>query len=311
MLLGGKISIVIPVYNSEYTLEILVARVRSVLIEMQREFEIILVDDCSLDCSWDALRKLKASHGPQLKIARLLKNSGQHNAILCGFSLATGDVIVTMDDDLQNPPEEIPKLVDQIDRGYDLAIGAYDYKKHGTLRNASGGLIDRVQRSIFHLPDEFQLTSFRAVRKIVVQNVNHMGGVFPYVTCMLLSHTSKYVNVPVRHDPRVVGDSNYTIGRSVPLVANLIFSYSSLPVTLLGVICLGAFCFSIFLGSVVAIRALLFGSSVPGWSSTVVILSFLNALILMCLFIFGIYLSRFYQLLTRTRVSFTMSELHE
>jgi polyisoprenyl-phosphate glycosyltransferase len=305
------ISVVIPVYNSAESLETLIERLLVTLYGMNRTFEIVLVEDCGPDASREVLKQLKAAYPGQLRITRLLKNSGQHNAILCGFSLCRGEVIVTIDDDLQNPPEEIPRLVAAVESGYDLAIGSYDSKKHSGLRNASGDLIDSVNRKIFDLPRDFRLTSFRAIRAAVVKNACQMGGVFPYVTSMLLSHTSKYVNVPVRHDPRLAGRSNYNLKRSLLLAANLVFSYSTLPVTAVGWLCAVAFLFSLGFGSFVFAKVLLHGTSVPGWASTVVIVSFFNALILFCLFIFGLYLSRLNQQVTRSRVSFTISELHD
>ena len=117
------------------------------------------------------LKRLKAAHPDQLRIVHLLTNKGQHNAVLCGFSVSRGEIVVTMDDDLQNPPEEVPRLVEAIDRGFDLAIGAYDSKKHSAGRNLGGALIDWVQRRIFKLHDGTELTSFRATRRIVVDNV--------------------------------------------------------------------------------------------------------------------------------------------
>lgn len=306
-----RVSIVIPVYRSAASLEELIARLMAVIAALPGGGEIVLIDDCSPDQSWQVLTALKQAHPQHLRIARLQRNSGQHNAILCGFSVARGEVIVTMDDDLQNPPEEIPKLLEKIDQGYDLVIGAYQEKQHSAARNASGGLVDRVIRWMFALPSDFQLTSFRAVRRPVVDNVKQMGGVFPYVTTMLFSHTSKYSNTLVRHDPRKHGTSNYNLSRSVRLAANLLMSYSTLPVMLVGVLCLTAFAFSVLFGSFVLVRALMLGSPVAGWASTIVVLSFFNATTLLCLFIFALYLSRMNQQLTRSRVSFTIAELHD
>jgi polyisoprenyl-phosphate glycosyltransferase len=308
---GPQISVVIPVYNSAGSLEVLTERLMAALEALGRSFEVIFVEDCGPDRSWEVLKKLKALYPRRIRITRLLRNSGQHNAILCGFSLCRGEVVVTMDDDLQNPPEEIPKLIQAIDSGYDLAVGAYDSKKHNALRNTSGDLIDSVNRRIFGLPPDFRLTSFRAIRSVVVKNACQMGGVFPYVTSMLLSHTSKCVNVPVRHDPRLIGKSNYNLKRSLLLAANLIFSYSTLPVTVVGWLCAVAFLFSLGFGTFVLISVLARGITVPGWASTMVIVSFFNALILLSLFIFGLYVSRLNQQITRSRVSFTMSELHD
>lgn len=307
----GKVSVVIPVYRSEESLEALVARLLAVFEKMGRDCEIVLVDDCSPDNSWNVLKDLKQRHDKALTIVRLATNSGQHNAILCGFSLVTGDVVVTMDDDLQNPPEELPKLVEAVDGGYDLAIGAYDSKKHSTARNASGEMIDWIQRRMFHLPADFQLTSFRAVRRGVVDQVCRMGGVFPYVTCMLLSNTSRYTNVSVRHDARPFGRSNYTLKRSLSLALNLLISYSALPLYFVGALSGVAFLFSLAYGMVILVRTLLFGTAVPGWASTVVILTFFNAQVLLSLLIVFTYISRIHQQITRTRVSYAIGELRK
>jgi polyisoprenyl-phosphate glycosyltransferase len=304
----STISIVIPCYRSAESLEELIARLLRVGAEMRREMEIVLVDDRSPDDTWAVLQRLKAQHGRPLKIVRLLKNSGQHNALLCGLHLAHGEIVVTMDDDLQNPPEEIPKLIAAVEAGYDLAIGAYARKEHSAARNFGGDLIDRVLRSIFDLPSDFQLTSFRAARHPVVENACRMSGVFPYITAMLLSHASNQVNVEVRHDPRRHGASGYTLRRSLRLAANLILNYSSWPLYLVGALCLAAFCFSLGFGTWTFARALLHDTSVPGWASTVVIISFFNALTLLCLYVFGLYLSRLNLQITRTATHFTISE---
>jgi polyisoprenyl-phosphate glycosyltransferase len=308
---NAKISIVVPVYRSEKSLPILVSRLAETLGHMGRSAEIVLVDDASPDNTWQVLKQLKKEYGSILKIARLLTNRGQHNSTLCGFSLAAGDIIVTMDDDLQNPPEEVPKLIEAVERGYDLVIASYETKRHNSVRNASGRAIDWVIRKIFKLPQVFQLTSFRAAKRIVIQNVLQMSGVFPYITCMLFSNASNYINVLTLHEPRPFGKSNYTLKRSLLLGANLIFSYSSYPLVLIGILCLLAFAVSILLGARAVYNTLAYGASVPGWASTVVIVSFFNALILLCLSIFGLYLLRINQLVTRSRVSYTISELYE
>jgi len=305
------VSVVIPVYNSENSLPILISRLEVILHEMKRSFEIVLVDDCSPDSSWQVLKNLKARHGSILRIAHLLRNTGQHNAVLCGLNLSRGEIVVTMDDDLQNPPEEIPKLIQAIEQGYDLAIGAYDSKKHSVVRNRSGDLIDKVNRMIFRLPKDFQLTSFRAVRRVVVQNVCQMGGVFPYITSMLFSHTSRYINVLVRHDPRPFGQSNYNLKRSLLLASNLIFSYSDLPLRAMAVLCGFAFLGSALFALFVLVYSIRSGTGVPGWASTIVVLSSLNSFILLSLLVFGMYISRINQQITRSRVSFTIGELHE
>jgi polyisoprenyl-phosphate glycosyltransferase len=303
------ISIVIPAYNSHDSLPILIERLEVVLNQPGQDFEIIVVDDCSPDDTWQTIKALKKTR-PRLKIVRLLRNSGQHNALLCGLSLASGTIIVTMDDDLQNPPEEVPKLLTAIRDGYDLAIGAYDIKEHTAGRNLGSKLINGVLRKIFHLTPDFQLTSFRAVRKVVVDNVLTMGAVFPYVTSMLLSHTSRYVNVRVRHEPRPFGQSNYNLKRSVVLAFNLLFSYSSYPLYLVVALCLAAFAVAVVVSGWILMRSL-GGNTLPGWASTVIAISFFNGLLLLALVVHGLYLSRLTQQITRSRVGFTISEMHE
>ena len=308
---NSKISIVIPVFRSAESLELLVSRLINILNEMGRDYEIVFVDDCSPDNSWSILKMLKEKHNEKLKIARLLVNRGQHNAILCGFNLTVGDVVITMDDDLQNPPEEIGKLVEGVDQGFDLVIGAYDSKKHTVARNIAGKMFDQLQKWIFGLPSDFQLTSFRAAKKTVVKSACQMGDVFPYITAMLLSNSATYKNVSVAHDPRPFGSSNYTLKRSILLAANLIFTYSPYPLYFIATLCLLAFFISVVLGIKTAYSALVFGTSVPGWASTVVIVSFFNAFIMLCLVIFGIYISRLSQQVTHTRQPYTVSELYE
>jgi polyisoprenyl-phosphate glycosyltransferase len=307
----SKISVVVPVFRSEQSLRMIVSRLAETFRQMGRQAEIVFVDDASPDDSWQVLKQLKAEYGPLLKIARLLRNRGQHNAILCGLSLAAGNIVVTMDDDLQNPPEEVPKLIAAVERGYDLVIAAYDAKKHNPVRNLSGRFIDWIIRRIFGLPRGFQLTSFRAAKRIVTDSALLMSAAFPYITCMLLSNASNYTNVATRHDPRPVGESNYNLKRSLLLAANLIVSYSSYPLVLVGFLCLLAFALSILLGARAIYNTLVYGTSVPGWASTVVIVSFFNGLILLCLSIFGLYLLRINQQVMRTRVSYTISELYE
>jgi polyisoprenyl-phosphate glycosyltransferase len=307
----SMISVVIPVYRSQESLDQLVTQLVTVLRGLGRPFELVLVDDCSPDNSWKELVRLKEKFGAVVRPARLLVNSGQHNAILCGFSLATGDVVVTMDDDLQNPPDELPKLVAMIDHGYDLAIGSYERKMHSGMSNAKGQVIDWLQRRMFALPSDFQLTSFRAIRKSVIDGVNTMGGTYPYITSMLLANASKYVNVPVRHEPRKFGRSNYTLRRGISLAANLLISYSAYPVLFVAFLCAISFLLSVGYGTWVVVTALSQGSAVEGWASTIAVILFFNSIILLCLFIQSVYLSRMNTQLTRSRHSYRIGELPE
>jgi polyisoprenyl-phosphate glycosyltransferase len=304
-----KISVVVPVYNSAASLPVLLDRLSTVLSTMGREYQIICVDDCSRDESWSVLQTLKERYGDRLKIIRLLVNSGQHNAILCGFSLVTGDVVVTMDDDLQNPPEELPRLILAAEEGFDLVIGAYDSKKHTRVRNFSGAAIDWLLRRMFDLPATFQLTSFRAARRSVIDQVNDMGALYPYITAMLLANSSRRQNVQVEHHPRLIGRSHYTMSRSLSLASNLILNYSSYPMLFVAAICLVSMLVFLTAGIVYTYLVATQGTSVPGWASLFLAMSFFNSLTLLCLFVFAMYMSRFHRQLTRTRVGYRIGQI--
>jgi hypothetical protein len=307
---ASSISVVVPVYRSARSLPELVSRLVAVLDPLERHYELVLVDDCSPDDSWTVLEGLRAAHGSKLKIASLARNQGQHNAILCGFSISSGDVVVTMDDDLQNPPEELPKLVAAIDAGFDLAIGRYDVKQHTRRRNSGGKAVDRLIRRIFALPSTFALTSFRACSGQLARQATQMTGVYPYVTCMLLSHSARPTNVDVHHDERKYGSSNYTLRRSLSLATNLLFSYSSAPVGAVALLSGVATVIALIVAAVVATIAVA-DSTVPGWASTLLAVVGSNAITLACLTILAIYVGRVNRHLSGPRVSFTIRTLHE
>ena len=306
-----SVSIVIPVYRSSVILPELIDRLLRVMETRSCPFEVILVDDASPDDSWQTLQELKQRHPQALKIVRLARNVGQHGALLCGLGIARYDVIVTMDDDLQHLPEDVPRLLNRTEEGFDLVIAAYDEKQHAALRNRAGGMVDGLLRCLFRLPGDFQLTSFRAVDRIVVREAGHMGGGDSYMTAMLLTHASRPTNVAVTHNARKCGESNYTWRRSFSLAANLIFSYSNLPLYAVAGLCVVAFLFAVAYGLYVLIQALTSQVGVPGWASTIVVLSFLNALILASLVIFGVYLSRLNAQVSRSRVPYSVREIND
>ena len=306
-----KISVVIPVYKSSQSLQLLTERLMKLQEEEGYLLEVIFVDDASPDTSWDELNKLKDRFPKELKIAQFLVNMGQHNAILYGFSMVSGDYVITMDDDLQNPPEEIPKLIAALEMGYDLVIAAYEEKKHTPLRNVGGGVIDQVQRWIFKLPRDFQLTSFRGIRKPVVTQALQMAGAFPYITSMLLANTSNYRNVSVRHDPREFGSSNYNMKRSVSLALNLIFHYSSYPLYALVAICLFSFVLSVLFGLWVTVQSISAGAFAQGWASTIVAITFFSSLNLFSFVVLGFYVSRFHQQLSNLRAAYKIRDIRE
>ena len=311
MMAGKKISVVVPTYKSAAFIDELVEGILEVFAARQQDCEIILVDDCSPDSTtWPALTRLYGKYPAQLKITRLLKNAGQHNAILCGLEFASGDAIVTMDDDLQHPPEEIPKLLEKLDEGYDLIIGAYDEKRHSGYRNRGGSLVDAIIRYIYRLPPTMKLTSFRAITRSVVEVARKSRNPYPYVTCILLDQASRVANVNVRHAERDQGASSYSLMRSVILATNLLFSYSSIPLYLTAGFCLLASLFALAMMCWVLITVFAHGAGVPGWASAVTILTLFSTFTLASMFVLGIYVARIHHQLSGRRVPFTVDQRH-
>jgi glycosyltransferase involved in cell wall biosynthesis len=305
-----EISIVIPVYRSAKGLPELADRLEKALDAIGRPYEAIFVDDRSPDDSWRVLRDLKRSH-PWMRLVRLLKNSGQHNALICGLARAQGDIVVTMDDDLQHPPEDLPKLIAPVDEGFDLVVGAFEPENRKGFSVLGGQFVDATLRRIFGLPPDFVLTSLRAMKHPVAAQAAQMTGAYPYVTAMVLSHASTYKNVDVAYAPRVHGVSTYNLKKSLRLTFNLVLNYSSYPLYLMGVLCAASMVAFGGLSIWILYTALRKEGTVEGWASTLLTLTFSNAVITMSLLILFLYVARMSHQIARSRVSHAIGELDE
>ena len=306
-----KISIVIPVYNAAESLAELQANIADCAKNNDYHIETIYVDDCSHDNSWGVLKKLKSEY-PTVKIIRLAMNSGQDNAILCGFSniSADSDYVLIMDDDLQHPPAEIPKLIVKLQEGFDYVVGEYDSKKHAPGRNVCSSMVNWLIRKNYSMPKGFQFTSFHGVKREVVPGVLGMTGVYPFLTCMLLANSGSYANVMVHHGERLHGESNYNFRRSFAMFLNLFFNYTSYPLLLVGSVCILVM---LMTGGFIAYVICLWywEGTAPGWASTMVLTSFLHSMSLGCIFIFAIYISRINSQMSKLKIKYRIAELHE
>ena len=219
---------VIPVYRSAGTLRELVRRLRAVLDAGQRSYEIVFVDDSSPDDSWKVLVDLQRENADRVVLVQLMRNFGQHNALMCGFRHSRGRFMVTMDDDLQNPPEEIPRLLSAIETsGNDLVYGVPDLKKHHALRNAGSALVTAFYRCIFRTT--VQPTSFRVMRRELVDAILPYALNYTYIDGLLAWNTQRVGELAVEHNPRAVGRSGYTLGKLLLLAFNLFANFSLLP----------------------------------------------------------------------------------
>lgn len=152
-------SVVVPVYNSKNTLYELHERIKAVFKDITGNYEVILVDDCSIDSSWEKMKNLRKKD-KRVKIIHLLRNFGQHNATMCGFNYCNGNYIITMDDDLQHPPEEIPKLIKKINEGYMVVYGEYKVKQHSKFENFLSKTFQILMHEILKIPKSIYISSF-------------------------------------------------------------------------------------------------------------------------------------------------------
>ena len=285
-------SIVIPVFNSEKSLEILYSRIVNVFDnELKQPFEMILVDDCSKDNSYKIIKQLSAKD-PRVKGIQLAVNHGQQKAVLCGFRHTKGDFIITMDDDLQHPPEQIHILIDAMNESddWDVIIGAYDSKQHNFLRKFGSSLMNLSHNIIYKKPKDLHMTSFRLIRRYVIDNLNRINISQPTVGVLLLQSTKRIKNVKVHHDKRAYGKSGYDFKKLVKLFLRNVITNSDLP--LLAVMYFGIFSLiaSICLGLFFLIRYFVVGISITGWTSSILLLLFFGGAALFSIGLIGRYL---------------------
>ena len=293
---GSKVSsllfsIVIPVYNSAAIVAETVSQVRAFFLSQGHRHEIILVNDGSVDTSWNVISDL-AGKLPGVVAINLLKNYGQHSANLCGFREAKGDYVITMDDDLQNPPAEISKLIETAQQGHDLVIGRFESKQHSFTRRLGSRVVGWLNRTAFGVKEPLILSNFRIIRRDVVNRVCRDKSAAPYIPGLVLKYSARRCNVLVRHDARARGSSTYTFRKLLGLVANILFNHSTIPLRFGAAFGFTVSGTSFLLGMFYLLRTMIWGSSVPGWATLVVLLSFFNGVLILLLSVIGEYLIR-------------------
>ncbi|MDH5527343.1 MAG: glycosyltransferase family 2 protein [Nitrospirota bacterium] len=287
----AKYSVVIPVYNSEGIVATTLDRTAAFFEQAGLDYEIVAVNDNSRDGSWEVIAA-KARENPRIVAINLLRNYGQHNANMCGFMHATGDWVVTMDDDLQNPPEEIAHLIEKAAEGHDLVIGRFREKKHVFYRRIGSKLIGAINHRIFYKDKDLVLTNFRLIRRDVIDRITGYRTSYPYVPGLSLMFSNSRANTWVEHHPRTVGQTNYSLYKILKLVATILFNYSSYPLRVVAAGGLVVSLLSFLLGGVYLGMALFRETQVPGWTTLVVLLSFFNGITMMILGMLGEYVVR-------------------
>ena len=285
------ISVVVPVYNGEATLQDLIARLGSALKHCGYPFEVVLVNDGSRDRSWEVVEDLARTHS-WVRGINLMRNYGQHNALLCGVRAATYDITVTMDDDLQHPPEEIPRLLEKLAEGYDVVYGTPKREQHGLWRDLAARLTKLVLQVVLGAKTARKVSAFRVLRTHVRQAFGNYGSPFVSIDVLLTWATTRFAAMPVLHEPRQQGKSNYTLLMLILHAFNMLTGFTTLPLQLASLI---GFAFTLFGFGVLAyvvVRYALEGGSVPGFPFLASMIAIFSGVQLFALGIIGEYLAR-------------------
>ncbi len=306
---GVALTVVIPVYNEETVLERLSLRLRPVLEGIGRPYEIIFVDDGSTDRSLEILRRLQEKD-PTVRVIQLNRNYGQHAAVFAGFDHARGDVIVTLDADLQNPPEEIPRLLDKIAEGHDV-VGGWRRDRHDhPVRRLLSWAANRVTSRIVGVPMHDYGCMLRAYRREVVQVMRDCSEISSFIPALANTFAGAPVEVPVEHAPRSHGRSKYRLFRLLRLNFDLMTGYSLLPIQIVSLAGIAIALLGVGFGGFLFVRRLLVGPEVEGVFTLFAILFVFVGLQILALGLIGEYIGRIY-LEVRRRPRYVIQRIFE
>lgn len=286
-------SVVVPVFNAEKTILELTTSLIEHLAPRSKAFEIILIDDCSRDASWELIKKLASDHR-EVRGFQLMCNSGQGAATMAGLGQSRGELVVTMDDDLQNPPYEVPRLLEFMKqhKEIDVLFGRPREKRHALWRRAGSELINRLSNMMFEQDAAFKLTSFRVIRRGVLMPLLRLSVPEPAIGALLTTLTKRLINIEVDHAPRISGNSGYTISQLAKLTMSKFLGFSTFPLRFLatvGVIGIGV---SVILGTYVLFGYIVGNISVPGWTTLSLLLIGLSGFLFLAFGIVGEYLQQ-------------------
>jgi undecaprenyl-phosphate 4-deoxy-4-formamido-L-arabinose transferase len=287
-----RISVVVPVYNGAETLPKLIEQLDKHL-RPQNSLELILVNDGSTRDNSDEVCEVAAQQNDWIVYIELSTNFGEHNAVMAGLNHCTGDYVVIMDDDLQNPPHEAIRLVDELDRGgYDVVFSCYKKKKHGLSRNLGSSFNNLIASYVLKKPRDLYLSSFKCIRRSVVKQIIKYDGPYPYIDGLILRSTTRYGRLEVEHLSREVGRSGYSLRKLVSLWLNMFTNFSILPLRIASAIGLLLATLSGLAGVVVIIEKIMNPDLPTGWASVFVAILFMSSVQLLAIGLMGEYLGR-------------------
>jgi undecaprenyl-phosphate 4-deoxy-4-formamido-L-arabinose transferase len=281
----------VPAYNSELSLPELVRRLSLVLDEIATDHELIIVDDASSDGTWRVIQDLAREHD-WVRGVHLMRNYGQHNALLCGIRLARNELIVTMDDDLQHPPEEIPKLLEKLTADIDVVYGPPAHETHGLWRDFASQVTKIALQTAMGAPIARKAGPFRVFRARIRDAFAGYDGPYVSIDVLLTWGTTRFDAVAVKHEPRTLGTSNYTSRKLVVHALNMVTGFSTWPLQLASLIGLFFTVVGVAALAFVVVRYLIQGGVVPGFSFLASMIAIFSGAQLFSLGIIGEYLAR-------------------
>ena len=289
-----KLSFVIPCYRSQETISTVVDEIKRTVAALGAyDYEIILVNDSSPDDTFSVISAL-AENDRHITAVDLAKNFGQHAALMCGMRRSSGEIVICLDDDGQTPADEVGKLLEKIEEGYDFVYASYGHKQHSGFRNFGSRVNAKMTEIMLGKPRELSLTSYFAAKRFIIDEMLRYENCFPYVMGLVLRSTKNICNVTVNHRARELGQSGYNLGKLLGLWMNGFTSFSIKPLRLATYFgALTAFAGFIY-ALVIIIRHFTVGLAPLGWSSTTALLLILGGIILLVLGLIGEYIGRIF-----------------
>lgn len=294
-LISPYVSVVIPVYNEGGNLEVLQTRLLKVLDKLGRTYEVIFTNDGSLDNSMQILEKMFKKHPTKIRVIDFKGNFGQHMAVMAGFEQSKGEIVITLDADLQNPPEEIPKLISFIEKGYDLVSGRRVKRQDHFFRRYASKLVNIVRAKVTNINMDDEGSMLRAYSRDVIDLMVATKSMAPFIPALAYSYASNPIEIDVEHAERFAGESKYSFFSLVRLSFDLMTGYSLIPLQAFTLIGVGVSCCSIIFVFYLVLRRIFIGPEVQGVFTLFAIMFFLVGILLMGLGITGEYIGRIYQ----------------
>lgn len=291
-----KLSIIIPVYNSEKTIGRLIEKL--VVTLENYNFEIVLINDCGQDKTHEICLDKFKEYPENIRYFKLSRNFGEHNAVIAGLNQAAGDFAIIMDDDFQNPPEEVPRMIEyMIKNRFDVLYTYYEEKKHSYFRNIGSMFNDKVATFLLKKPKDLYLSSFKCINRFLINEIIKYRGPYPYIDGLILRITRNIGRLLVCHQDRVAGKSSYNFTRLVALWLNMFVNFSVIPLrisffigsglTIFGILLILYFLFELFILKPE-------DNWPPGWASLIVCVITFSGTQLISLGLIGEYLGKLF-----------------